>query len=168
MDLLQYTTYDAVRSLLGLTARELADATLALPHWMLAVELDLQDVDGAAGETVSQYETILAILPASRTAAQAQYFKVAGMYVMYHVGLQLSRSADVYSPVSNSDGKASVERDPDRFEKLRPVLEGGLQKLKERLKEALLVLVPGTAVAATPTRTMILGVGLGADPVTGT
>jgi hypothetical protein len=167
MDITSFTSYDDIRSLLGLTKKELSDDNLALPHWYLAVEQDLRDIDGGAGAALTQFAAVEAVNETARTAAQAQFYKVASLYVLYNIGSQLLASADVFSPQSITDGKASISRLAERFDKLRPVILGGLQSLKNRLEEALLVLVPAAGVTAVATRRMIVSTGLAFDPVTG-
>lgn len=168
MDLLQFTTYDEIRSLLGVSGRELKDAVLALPHWTLEVEQRILDIDGGAGAVLTQFATVYAISYGARTAAQTQFFKVTCMYVLYAMGQQLVQRADSFSPVEMTDGKAGAKHLADRFQLLAPVLDGGAQRLRERLKDALLILVPTASIAAALERTMIVGAGLGTDPVTGT
>lgn len=167
MDLLQFTTYDEIRSLLGVTRRELADDVLALPHWTLTVEQELLDIDGGTGAVLTQFATVLAIAETTRTAAQTQFFKVTCVYALYLMGLQLLSRADVFVPTTITDGKASVQRLEERFERLRPAIEGTLQRYKERLKTSLTVLNPGAAVVAVAERVMISTTGLATDPVTG-
>lgn len=168
MNLLQHTTYDEVRSLLGVTKRDLPDDTVALPHWILEVEQQVRDIDNGAGAVLTQFDTIYALAEGSRTAAQTQFLKVLNMYVLYVMGYQLVSRADVFQPETISDGKATVSRHADRFAKLCPVIEGGMERLKERVKDALRVLVPAATIVPAVTRTMIIGSALGTDPVTGT
>lgn len=167
MILSQYTTPDEVRALLGVSSRELADTVIQLPHWTLAVEQELLDVDGGAGAVLTQFDTIYAIAAGSRTAAQTQFFKVLTMYVAYSMGHQLIQRADVFSPQNITDGKAAIQRLADRFDKLRPAIDGGMQRLLARVKDALLALNPSAIVAAATSRIMFASVGLGTDPVTG-
>jgi hypothetical protein len=167
MELLQHTTYDEIRSLLGVSVRELKDEVVSLPHWLLQTEQELLDIDGGAGAVLTQFAAVYAVAEGSRTAAQTQFYKVMNMYVLYSLGLQMLARADVFSPTDISDGKASIQRLAERFDKLRPAIEGGLQRLKERLKEALAVLDPSAAITATASRIMVVGAGLGTDPVTG-
>lgn len=162
-----YTTNDEVRSLLGVSSKELADTVIALPHWALATELELQDMVGGASTVATQYDTIRAMAPGDRTAAQTLFYNVTRMYVLYHIGGQLLQRADVFSPTSITDGKAAIDRLAERFDKLRPAIEGGVERLKERVKAALVALDPSAAIEAAGTRIYAIGVGLGTDPVTG-
>lgn len=167
MELTDHTTFDEIRSLLGVSAKELADTVIQLPHWTLAVDQDVREIDGGAGGVMAQFAVVKGVVAGSRTAAQAQFFTVLNMYVLYHMGLQLVQQADVFSPTTITDGKASITRLQARFDKLRPALEGGLQRFKDRLKEALVALDPAAAIPVAPARVYIVAVPLGTDPVTG-
>lgn len=168
MELLNFTTYAEVRSMLGVSAKELADAVLELPHWMLATEQEVLDIDSGGGAVLSQYALVKAKDETAMSANELQFFKVTRLYVLYSVSWQLLQSADSFSPQDITDGKAAIKRLADRFDKLRPAIEGGMQRLKERLKDALQILAPGAAIVVVPERRMFLSTGLGTDPVTGT
>lgn len=167
MLLSDHATNDTVRSLLGVTVREIKDVVLDLPHWMTTTELELRGLDNASGAALAQFETIKAIASGSRTAAQAYYYKVFNQWVLYSVGRQLTNQAEMFSPNNVTDGHASVGRNPERWERLKPAIEGGYQMLAARLKEALLALVPNASVPTGVNRVMIVGAALGTDPVTG-
>lgn len=167
MILTDYTTTDEIRGLLGVTAKELTDTVINLPHWLSAVEQEMRDIDGGVGAVLTMFDTVKVISAGARTAAQTQFFKVTCMYVAYAMTAQFLPSADVFNPVSIGDGKAQIARLEERFDKLRPAIEGGLQRLLERVKDALLVLSPSAAISAAAARVMFQGVGLGVDPVTG-
>lgn len=165
MVLADYTSYDEIRSLLGVTRRELADSTLALPHWALITEQELRDMDGGVGVVLTQYTTVAAL--STKTADQTQFYNVARLFVLYSIGRQLLRSADVFQPLSISDGKAALARLESRFDTLRPAIDGGWQALKARVEAALAILVPAATLKVSVDRVMIIGSGLGTDPVTG-
>jgi hypothetical protein len=163
-----YTTNDEIRSLIGVSAKELADAVLTLPHWALTSEQEVFDLDGGEGVVITQYTTVAAKAPEDRTAAETKFYNVVRLFVLYSAARQLLHSADVFSPLSISDGKASISRRDERFDKLRPAIEGGWQSLVKRVQEALVALVPTAAIPAAVVRNVAVVVPLGFDPVTGT
>jgi hypothetical protein len=163
----EYTTYDTIRAVLGVSAKEAKDATLALPVFETQFLLEMSDVDAGGGQVMAQYATIKA-MTSGRSADQQRLFDIVGMLAAYSVARQLLTGAPLAVPQRITDGKASIERfDTENFDKVRDGVTGTYGQLMRRLKAVLLVLVPTANVPVAATRTMISSVGLGADPVTG-
>jgi hypothetical protein len=63
MDLLDYITYDEIRTTVGLSSDELPDATLALELYTNALEIGLDSVDMSAstvgtGTLINRFNTV--------------------------------------------------------------------------------------------------------------
>lgn len=166
MRLIDHTTYDEVRSLLGVRPLELKDEVLALPHWLVSTEFELRDVDQGSGDCLTSFTAVQTVTENTRTVGQKYFFQVFNAFVLYSIARQLLGSYEGFSPAKITDGRAAVERN-DRLARLLPAIEGGYQSLAARLKEALQALNPAATVAAASDRIMITSTGLGTDPVTG-
>ena len=166
--LITYTTYAAVRAILGVGAKEITDTALALPHLAVQFELEMSDVDSDVGAVLTQFTTITAIDAAARTAAQTRLFNIVGLIAGYSVARQLLASAAMFAPKTIEDGAARIDRVADPFKSLREGVMAGYSTLRTRLAAALLVLVPAADIAAAESRSYMVSTGLGTDPVLNT
>jgi hypothetical protein len=166
MALTTYTTYAAIRALLGVASTEITDTVLALPHYDLQFTLDSEDIDGGEGEVLAQYATITAIEAGSRSANQVRFLLLVNLFAAYSVARQLLGSAEMFAPKKITDGSAATERVNDPFSKMREGVNAGYTTVRTRLSDLLVVLVPSANITAATTRTYILASGLGTDPVT--
>lgn len=170
MAIIDYTTYDTIRALLGVSGREVKDATLALPLYETQFLLELNDIDSGGGQVKVQYDAIAAILaqqpPGTLSTDQQRFYDIVRLLAAYSVAQQFLGPDDNAIPLRITDGKAELERRPDNT-RLREAVMGGFGKLLKRLKAALLVLVPSANVPTSAGRTFIASVGIATDPVTG-
>lgn len=164
MALTTYTPYDTIRAVLGVSAKELSDATLGLVIWETQFLLEMNDVDGGVGQVISLYG---ALPLTGRTTNQQQLFDIVNMLAAYSVARQMLTPASLAVPQKITDGKAAVERfDSSNFDRVRVGVLGTYNQLLARLKAVLLKLAPSAQVTTTD-RTFISSVSTGIDPVTG-
>lgn len=169
MALTDYTTYDTIRAVLGVNAKELKDPTLALALWESQFTLEMGDVDQGGGKAMAQYTSIKAIAAGSRTTEQQSYFDIFNMLAAYSVARQLLSPQAMFAVQKVTDGRASIERfSASNFDKVRQGVEGTYSTLLKRLTAILIKLDPTATVPAATPRRYIGNVGLGTDPVTGT
>lgn len=163
MALTDYTTYDAIRAVLGTTEDELEDGTLALEMYSTYLRMEFEDIHL---NIPAEYVTVAGIQEATRTVAQQRFYEVSRLFAAYAVAHQLRTSLPMFGPKDVSDGKATTGRFADSPYKV--TLEN-VRKEYDRLKTRL-----GTAFAAlsassttTPTRNLFGISSPATDPVTG-
>jgi hypothetical protein len=132
-----YTSYDEVRAVIGVTSDELTDATLALTLYstMLSFELgSIGDTDND-GTLATAFDTIDAILPASRTASEQRLHDAVTLFAPFAVVLHLETAAPLFAPKAITDGKAGVTRHAEspfkeQFARARQMYERFRQNLE--------------------------------------
>lgn len=110
MVLTDYTTYDEVRAVLGVTDEELEDATLDLDVYSHNLLAELEDV---SLDLPAAYTTASALDEASRSPAQQRFFSATRLFSVYAVAVQLAGSLPLFSPKTITDGKAGYARYAD-------------------------------------------------------
>jgi hypothetical protein len=166
--LTDYTSYDAVRAILGVSPKEIKDTALALPQWESQFLLEMGDVDSGVGAVMTEYAVVKAKAPNTRSTNEQRFFDIVNILAGYSTARQLLTGLPLAIPQEITDGKAAVHRfDAKNFEKVRDGVIETYANLLRRLKAVLLILVPTAAVVPTPTRVFAAGVGIGIDPVTG-
>ena len=158
--LLDYTSYDEIRAVLGVSDEELEDTTLALPIYAQKLGFELEDISVNL-ETV--YETARAA--ATPSTLQTKLLNAVQVFAAYAIAKHLLGSASLFAPRRVGDGRAETERVTDPFETLRDDVEAAYLSLKQRVSAALVGL--GEQVGAATSRTYTAAAGLPADNVTG-
>lgn len=156
-----YTTYDDVRAVLGVSTDELEDTTLALETYASALLLDLEDVDVALPATYS------ALPGTGRTAAQERFFVTVRLFATYAVARQLTSSLPMFGPKDITDGKAGVTRFADSpYKETIKRLQAEYDRYRTRLEKAYAGLTAGAYTLTVPTFLSVASPT--SDPVTGT
>lgn len=164
MILTDFTTYDEIRAVLGVSDEEIENATLALPMYATELEFALIDI---GEDVITEYETIAAIAEGSRTTVQQRYYNVVRLFSSYVVAKSLLTSLPMFGFKSVGDGKADTERF-DKWEDVKAGVEAGYTSLLARLKALLQQLDPTYAPPAPVVRNFIVAATLASDPVTST
>lgn len=162
MNLTDYTSYDEIRAVLGVSDEEISNTELALPIRLTELEFKLQDVSSVL---ISTYTTVKAIAEGSRTADQQKFFRLVQFYSAYAVGEELLISQPMFGFKRVTDGKAEAERF-DKWEDVKLGVVKGASVAKKRLKLALGALNVGYVTPTIVTTIGIVSTGM-ADPVTG-
>lgn len=160
LTLLNYTSYDEIRAVLGVSDEEIEDVTLALPLYAQKLGFDLEDISVNL-ETL--YDT--ARSASSPTSAQTKLLNSVQVFSAYAVAKHLLVSASLFAPRRIGDGRAETERVTDPFETLRDDVASAYLSLKERVEAALVGL--GEQVGAATSRVYSASAGLPVDNVTG-
>ena len=158
-DLTDFTTYDTVRAVLGVSDEDLEDTTLALPLYYQHLSLDL---DSIASTAKGIYETIL--LNPTPTPLEEKYKDVMQLFSAYATAKNLLGSLALFAPKSISDGRASLDRFPDPMDDLKEGVETMYAKLRAKLLGLLDEM--GTPIGASISRPYFGVSALGYDPVT--
>lgn len=160
--LIQFTSYDQIRAVLGVSELELEDDTLALPLYHHTLLWDLELISEPLSET---YLAALNLAPGGRTAAQQKLVDLVQVYSSYQVSKTLLTSLPYFAPKQITDGRAGTERFADVFEVTRNGVAGSLNQVKARLRS--LASSMGMPVTLPSTRQYTLGVPPATDPVVG-
>lgn len=163
MTIIDYTTYNDIRGVLGVSDEELEDVTVSLEVFVNGLEEDLEDINVGLP---SLYQTVKAIDEASRTDAQRQFYRATRLFATYCVARQLGSALPMFGPKDISDGKASTGRFADSpYRETLKKIQAEYDRRRLKLEEAFATVNSSTA---TTTRISLFGaVGLATDPVTG-
>lgn len=168
MALLDYTSYDEVRAVLGVSSTELPDRTLAQPLYDTHAELALEDI---APTLPTVYADIVALPSGTATAVQLRLQTLVQLFVPYAVAAKLLTSLPLFAVQSLTDGRAGFDRQDNGniFEGVGEDVKAALADIVARLKASFLLvtgLTPTEATVTMPTLTVASLRGL--DPVTDT
>jgi hypothetical protein len=166
--LTDYTSYDEIRAVLGVSNKDIKDETLALALYERLLLIDLDSLDSTAGAGIrSLYATVSGTPQGSRTADQQRYFELAQVYSAYSVSNTLLTSLPYFAVKRVTDGRAEAERIADPFADVKESVPLMLSTLRRRLLMAYTVLGGVVSSGATGhTRVYFAATGLSKDPVT--
>ena len=164
MALTDYTTYAEVRAVLGVSNKDISDATLGLPIYVSRLEESMLGVH----ENLLDKYTLLKAQDSTTTPytkLETRFLNAVQVYAAYQVGAILLASAQMFSLKRVTDGRAEGERFSDPFALLREDVNTVLADLKTSLQDLLGKL--GEQVEARRSRTMFATSSRGSDPVVG-
>lgn len=161
MALTDYTSYDEVRAVLGVSDEELENATIALPIYDAQLQMQFEDMHP---DLVALWEAAKIADP--QTSAQKRLARILPVFASYAVASNLLMSLSMFAPKKITDGRAEVERVTDPYKHLRAELPIAFQGIKNRLEDILDDMGLNPIVVAGPR--VLIGVSpLAIDPVTG-
>ena len=163
MNLLDVTSYEEVRALLGVSEEELEDQTLALPNWSTELTLKLGEISALVEPT---YVAIAATAEAGRTADQKKFHLITRLYGAYVVAEELLNSLPLFAYKRVSDGKAEQDR-IDFFDDVKTGVKTGAANMRLRLKQILAQLDSGYTLVNRGLPGLTAAAVSGFDPVTG-
>jgi hypothetical protein len=160
--LTQYTAYDDIRAALGVAEEEIPDIILALPNYEQILTFDLYDLFPTLGPA------FLALAAQStRTANEQRFVDLTQVYCSYVIAMQLLLTLTMFAPVKIKDAKTEMDRMNDPYAATRDGVQGFYNLMKARVLAAYAVLQPSIALPVSAILVPMLGVGIAADPVTG-
>ena len=157
--LIDFTTYDDIRAVLGIAPEELEDTTLALPIYVRELQFLLGDIE----PTLESTYLGLAAQP-TRTTQEQKVVDVLQVFSAYAVAKNLLTSLPLFSPQRIQDGRAEQQRFNDPFQDLRDGVDSSYLSMLARLKLAIEAI--GLSPAAAPTRSYLATSTIATDPVT--
>lgn len=167
MDITDYTSYNEVRTTVGLSVDELPDTVLAEEIYANALELALGDIDlpdeaPGPGPLSTRYPEIKTIDKTLRTTKEQKLYNLSRMFSTYAVALEVVVSLSMRAPKTVSDSKASLVRfSPEAtYTIVIDEIKGKLDDLKSKLEN-----INETAVTSL---SYMRVVEPAVDPVTGT
>lgn len=163
MTILDYTTYEEVRAVLGVSATELPDLTMAQTQHNLLLTIDLEDVNSGIPDL---YTTVSALPEISRSTAQKRFYELTRLFASYTIARNLLTSLPLFSVARLTDGRAEFQRQPDIFADVREGVEAMFNTLRIKLSTIYVVLTPAEALYTSGVFSYATSTGLGTDPVT--
>lgn len=165
MAMLDYTTYDDIRAVLGVSSDEIEDSTLSLQVYEFGLSSEIRAVSRSLATDVA---TVIAIAEGSRTTAEAELLEVMSLFATYAVARQLLTSLPLFSPKEISDGKASQTRyATNPYEETIRRVESEFNRFKAELEEVYASYKSTTAQSRVE-RTYLMVSSPASDPITGT
>lgn len=158
-----YTSYDAVRAVLGVSNEEIDDDVINLPLYETLLSEDLLDLSATIQ---ADFATVRDIAVGTQTAIEKRFVRVLQTYASYQVASTLLGSVALFAPKDVTDGKAATARVADPFKTLKEDVLASLVYIRTRLLTAYDAYSPSYSAPATVTRTFIVSTGLAIDPVT--
>ena len=159
MELADFTTYDEVRAMLGVSDEDISDATLALPVYIQSLQLDLETEYVDLASTYLDYKDL-----AAPTANEQKLVNLVQVFSAYATSKSLLASSTLFAPKQITDGRASLIRF-DASSDLRDDIDKALVAIRRRLK--LLLIALGLIAEEVVTTRNYFGVaGLAVDPIT--
>ena len=157
--LTDFTSYDEIRAVLGVSDEELEDSTLELPLYSLALSMELEDI---ASTLEDQYTTIKA--QPDKTPLEQKLLDVVSVFSAYAISKNLLTSMPLFAPKRITDGSAETERVTDPFEGVREGVNSMYAILRNRIKRILGEM--GTPITPAALRSYVSAVGLAINPIT--
>lgn len=166
MPLLNYTSYDEIRSVLGVSITELTDGALSQPMYDTHVLNALEDV--AAG-IPALFNTVTAMAIGTATPDQTRFVGLVSLYAPYAIAKQLLTSLPMFGIQSLTDGRAAFQRNSNAgiYDDVRDSVVLVLADLRLRLA-ATFYKATGATVVQTPPVMQVFArsTGILRDPVT--
>lgn len=105
MELTDFTSYAAIRAVLGVTEKDLADETLEIPLYLDSLIVDLEDVSLSFLDAYTEAQEA-----PNPTPAQERFLRATRTFSTYSVAKQLVSSMGMFGVKTVSDGKATMTR----------------------------------------------------------
>lgn len=157
--LTDFTAYDEIRAVLGVSDDEIEDQTLALKIYLSQLQLELSSISPDLELT---YDTIKAA--SAQTATERKLVTIVEVFSAYAIAKILLGSAPLFAPKRISDGRGEMERQVDPFQILREEVNSMYYDLLKKLTAiAGVILLPITPVRY---RAYALISPIGINPVT--
>lgn len=152
----QLVSADELRALLGVTVKELKDATLELPIYWKQTKAELSAISSTL---LADYDALVAPL----SDPQQRFKEAVETYAALSASMMLAASLPQFSPRTISDGKATMQRQLDAPDKVLENLQRMFSNAASELDAAY------RALNSTVARAFVFPFGTSSptDPVTG-
>ena len=163
MALVDYTSHDEVRMVLGVSIDELTDVQLDFEMVNQGLLGELRDI----GVTLpAGFATVVTIDEASRSAAEAAFYGAVKVFAPYAVAQMLLSGLPMFAPKDISDGKAGVTRFASQpYSKTIEEVRANYARYRTLLAAAFGAY--SSASVVTTLRPYLSAVAAATDPVTG-
>ena len=157
-----YTTPDSVRSVLGISAKEISDAKIADTVYLTTM---LEALYALAPTLSADFTTARSANP--RTAHQTRFVLLVETFCSYTVAHALIPNLPMAAPQIITDGKTAINRVANPYEHLREPLQASLAYFKVNLMAAYSDVNPAILKQDKLKRTLVRAAAMPFDPVTG-
>lgn len=157
----KYTSFDEVRSVLGVEDDELDDSTLSLGVYYNHLLEMFEDINPTLVQLYDEVDGTPVKSP-----LQERFLRLVQTFATYAVAKQLTPSLPMFAPRSIGDGKATMSRFLDPYKDTIRGIEEQFTLTQNRLQQVVDELTSENRSAGG--RRFLIGVGLAQDPVTGT
>ena len=162
MTLTEFTSFDDIRAVLGVSVDELSDTTLSLNLYLFSLVSALEGVDLGV---IPYFEPLVATAPS--TATDIRFFQAVQVFASYAVAKQASGSLPMFSPKEQTDGKSSLVRfSQDPYKVTMEKIEEGYEAWKVKLSAAYSA-TQNVGAPVVSDRPYLSVVSPGYDPVSG-
>lgn len=162
--LLDLTTPDEVRAVLGVSDVELSDTTLSLPIFESMWQMLLFDIYAGLPDLLDDIKDRLSTDPSSVTSTEKQLLETVKVFSAYATSKVFLSNAQMFTPKRVTDGRAEVERFADSFGSLMDGLLTMYYKLLARIRYLLRLL--GLNVPEPAPVLLLATAGLAVNPIT--
>lgn len=160
MSITAYTTYDDVRAVLGVSAKDLSDETLSLAWYSDVLDEELDKVSSTLAQAFSTASS-----ETTPSVAQQRLMRSVRIFASVAVANSATAALRMFAPQQVTDGKAAMTRFSDPVKELAKEIATKLQSARDAVAAAL-VAVETTSLTSTP-RVWFSVVSPTSDPVTG-
>jgi len=108
--LINYTTYDSVRAVLGMSSRELPDTVLADEVYSLALHAELTAVGHAVSSAANLVQDYSNLIPPLSSVDQ-NFYSAVRLFSAHAVAFKALSALPELSPIYISDSKAALKKD---------------------------------------------------------
>lgn len=161
MVLTEITPYSEVRSVLGISAKELRDEVLASNIYLTQL---LEDIRALHPSMLSDFETVSEL--AVKSEAQERFVYLLQTYAAYTVASQCLGAMEMFAPQRITDGKAEMQRIVDPYAQLKKDVPAVRNTLRVKLRAAYAAVNPA-ATPPTATERLWALAATPANPITG-
>jgi hypothetical protein len=160
-----YTTYDSVRAVLGVSSRVFPDAVMATEIYELALRADLIQVGQGVSETADLDADYLALIDESMSLATAaqNFYNAVRLFSAHSAAFKALAAMPELSPTFISDSKASLRKDKSA---VTSIVTGDYAKYRRHLAVMYAAFLDVAAPASFQPNLMGLSIP-DFDPVTG-
>jgi len=156
LDLPDYTSYDEIRTTVGLSSVELPDSVLGLEIYANALELELDSVTMSSGLPLKT-----TFMTLTQSPGDQHIYNLTRMFATYAVAIEVATSLSMRAPKIISDSKVAITRfSPENtWQDVIEALSIKFKSMKARLE--------AVGVATPTTQGYLFRVAPTFDPVTG-
>lgn len=156
------TSTASIRSVLGVSERELRDEVLLEPIYTTRLTERLYELHP---DLFGDFTDVAALDP--RTDAQDRFFNLVQAFAAYHVASQLVGSLEMSSPQTIKDSRSEMTRFDSPFVSLKKDILETLALLRMRLLTVYHDINPDSPLPSATQRLSVLISPLAVNPVTG-
>jgi len=143
--LIQFTDFESIRSLLGVSTDELSDETLIAPVYENQLKVKLNTLNATLLE-----DYLTTVSQPTPTVLDSSFLAATQLFCSYSVAMHLAQSLPMFAPKTLTDGKAAFSRFSEAYKELQKGLGAGLTEAAKGAKIAYAAWKGETYVSPAP------------------